>query len=194
MEKPEGLDAVAIASHLMDAFAERTGLTSSRPDVRYLWTDAFAVCNCLTLFRRTGSEKYRDLVILLVERVHHVLGRYRDDDPRTGWISGLAETEGALHPTAGGLRIGKRLRERGPDEPYDAALEWDRDGQYYHYLVRWMHALGRMGVVLADARYHAWAVELAKAAHGAFVYAPAGGGRKRMVWKMSTDLSRALVP
>jgi hypothetical protein len=193
LEGSEKLDAVAIAGHLMDAFAERTGLTSSRPGVRYLWTDAFAVCNCLTLFRRTGSVKYRDLAQLLVERVHHVLGRYRDDDPRAGWISGLAETDGALHPTAGGLRIGKRLRERGPDEPYDAALEWDRDGQYYHYLVRWMHALGRMGVVLGDARYHAWAVELAEAANGAFVYAPDGRGPKRMVWKMSTDLSRALV-
>jgi hypothetical protein len=194
VETSGGFDTVAVARHLMDAFAERTGLTSDRPDTRYLWTDAFAVCNWLTLFRRTGSEEYRDLAVLLVERVHHVLGRYRDDDTRSGWISGLGEAEGELHPTAGGLRIGKRLKERGPDDPYDAALEWDRDGQYYHYLVRWMHALGRMGVVLGDARYHAWAVELAEAAHGAFAYAPGGGGRKRMVWKMSTDLSRPLVP
>jgi len=194
VEGSERLDRVAIASHLMDAFAERTGLTSDRLDVRYLWTDAFAVCNCLTLLRRTGAERWRDLAVLLVERVHRVLGRYRDDDPRDGWLSGLDEGEGARHPTAGGLRIGKRLRERGPDEPHDSALEWDRDGQYYHYLVRWMHALGRMGAVLGDARYHAWAVELAEAAFGAFAYAPAHGGPKRMVWKMSTDLTRALVP
>jgi len=192
--RSEGPDAVAVASHLMDAFADRTGLTSDRPDVRYLWTDAFAVCNYLSLLRRTGAAKYRDLAVLLVERVHHVLGRYRDDDPRRGWISGLAESEGERHPTAGGLRIGKRLRERGPDDPYDAQLEWDRDGQYYHYLVRWMHSLGRMGVVLEEPRYAAWAVELAEAAHGAFTYDPGGGGPKRMVWKMSTDLSRALVP
>jgi len=178
----------------MGAFAERTGLTSDRADVRYLWTDAFAVCNYLTLFRRTGSEDYRDLAVLLVERVHHVLGRYREDDSRTGWISGLGEAEGALRPTAGGLRIGKRLRERGPDERYDASLEWDRDGQYYHYLVRWMHALGRMGAVLGDARYHAWAVDLAMAAYRGFVRAPEGGGPGRMVWKMSTDLTRPLVP
>jgi hypothetical protein len=178
----------------MDAFADRTGLTSRRGEVRYLWTDAFAVCNYLTLFGRTGSGRYRDLAVSLVDSVHRVLGRYREDDPRSGWISGLDEAEGELHPTAGGLRIGKRLRERGPEERYDTSLEWDRDGQYYHYLVRWVHALGRMGAVLGEARYHAWAVELTEAAHRAFVYAPKEGGPKRMVWKMSTDLTRALVP
>jgi hypothetical protein len=41
--------STAAASELMQAFAERTGLTGSRPQRRYLWTDAFAVCNFLGL-------------------------------------------------------------------------------------------------------------------------------------------------
>ena len=45
------------ASALMTAFAERTGITSDRPQRRYLWTDAFAVCNFLGLARETGDAK-----------------------------------------------------------------------------------------------------------------------------------------
>jgi hypothetical protein len=47
------------------------------------------------------------------------------------WISGLGDDEGTAHPTLGGLRIAKKLRERLPEEPYDDRLEWDRDGQYF---------------------------------------------------------------
>ena len=61
----------------MMAFAERTGLTGGRPPRRYLWTDAFAVCNLLELERRTGDDTYRELALGLVDEVHHVLGRYR---------------------------------------------------------------------------------------------------------------------
>jgi hypothetical protein len=39
---------------LMDVFAERTGLTSSAPPRRYLWTDAFAVCSA-ALHHATGN-------------------------------------------------------------------------------------------------------------------------------------------
>ena len=56
---------------------------------RYLWTDAFAVCNFLGLARATGDERYTELALRLVDQVHHVLGRHRADDARTGWISGL---------------------------------------------------------------------------------------------------------
>jgi len=31
---------------------------------------------------------------------------------------------------------GKALNERGADEPVDEHLEWNRDGQYFHYLTR----------------------------------------------------------
>jgi hypothetical protein len=86
------------------------------------------------------------------------------------------------------------LNERKPGEPYDESLEWDRDGQYYHYLTKWMHALASVSLVTKDSMYAKWAMELAKTAHARFTYAPSPGARKRMYWKMSIDLSYALVP
>ena len=97
----------------MTGFAERTGLTSERPPRRYLWTDAFAVCNFLALERATGHASHAELALRLVEQVHRTLGRHRPDDARRGWISGLSERDGEAHPTRGGLRIGKPLPERG---------------------------------------------------------------------------------
>ncbi len=178
---------------IMTEFARETGLApASGAPRRYLWTDAFAVCNFLGLYQETGDEAFQDLALQLVDQVHHTLGRHRGDDIRTGWISGLDEEQGRKHPTRGGLRIGKQLSERGPTLPFDEGLEWDRDGQYYHYLTKWMHALNRVSKVTGDIRYHTWAVELAKAVHARFVSRP--GFPKKMYWKMSIDLSRPLVP
>jgi hypothetical protein len=185
--------AVAEAIALMDGFANRTGLEGDRPPRRYLWTDAFAVCNWIGLGEATGEGRHLDLALRLVDQVHRVLGRHRPDDSRRGWISGLPEAEGELHPTRGGLRIGKPLPERPAGERYDARLEWDRDGQYFHYLTKWMHALAQVAGASSDAQYLTWARELAAAAHAAFVLADEPGG-PRMVWKTSIDLSRPLVP
>ena len=85
------------------------------------------------------------------------------------------------------------MNERSPADPFDDLLEWDRDGQYYHYLTKWMHALNRVSRVTGDTIYNRWAIELAKTAHARFSYAPSSGGPKRMYWKMSIDLSRPLV-
>ena len=178
----------------MAAYCRRTGVTNAAiPTRRYLWTDAFAVCNFLELYRRTGEQNYLDTALRLVEHVHFALGKYSGTDPRSGWISGLDENAGCLHPTRGGLRIGKNLAEREPDEPLNPRLEWDRDGQYFHYLTKWMHALSQVSGVTGDERYHRWALELAKASHAGFTYTPVSGERKRMYWKMSVDLSRPLV-
>lgn len=178
---------------LMD-FAGLTGLEPVSDDPkRYLWTDAFAVCNYLELARLLNDEIYMDLALRLVDQVHHTLGKHRNDDPRTGWLSGLKDEEGELHPTSGGLRIGKKLNERKPDEPYDDGLEWDQDGQYYHYLTKWMHALNCVARVTEDQKYNLWALELAQSAHSAFTYL-SPSGRKTMHWKMSIDLSYPLVP
>jgi hypothetical protein len=186
--------AERVGKIMMD-FGRLTGLepVGASPK-RYLWTDAFAVCNYLELSRTTGDSAYREMATRLIDQVHHTLGRYREDDSRTGWISGLPEQEGAVHPTLGGLRIGKPLRERGPTEPYDERREWDQDGQYYHYLTKWMHALHQAGRVTNDVKYLTWAIELAQTVHAGFTYLPRSGGRKRMFWKMSTDLTRPLVP
>jgi len=195
MSKTEQNVSLSIARELMIEFADRTGLMPARKTgQRYLWTDAFAVCNFLELYRSFGDEQYKALALRLVDQVHAVLGRHRGDDRRTGWISGLDQREGGMHPAQGGLRIGKELNERRPDEPYDERLEWDRDGQYYHYLTKWMHALNRAGSVTGDPTYNRWAIELAKTAHARFTYDHPASGRKSMYWKMSIDLSYPLVP
>jgi hypothetical protein len=186
-------DATAIAAQLMSAFASRTGLyPASEHQQRYLWTDAFAVCNFLELFERTGDEIYRRCATDLIDQVHQVLGRYRSDDVRQGWISGLDEQTGQQHPTKGGLRIGKPLKERQLGEPIDEQLEWDRDGQYFHYLTKWMHALCRAPFKIDDPAYLAQALELGAGAFNGFVHRSASGDVLGIYWKMSTDLSRPL--
>jgi hypothetical protein len=144
----------------MDGFLQRGN--------RYLWTDAFAVQNLLRL-------DDRDRARALVDEVHRTLGKHNGK-----WLS----PEGESRPTLGGLRIGKPLPERGAHERLDRELEWDRDGQYFHYLTKWMSALEAFG----DPTLHRWAVDLAKTAHRAFVH------DGRMFWKMSVDLTRPLVP
>ncbi len=186
---------VVLVQEIMQDFASITGLepVSEHPQ-RYLWTDAFAVCNYIELFRQTKDQTYLNLAIRLVSQVHHILGRHRDDDPRTGWISSLNEEEGESHPTKGGLRIGKKLNERKLGESYNERLEWDQDGQYYHYLTKWMHALHCLCKVTQNSVYNKWGIELAQSAHKSFVYSPSFDGSKRMYWKMSIDLSYPLVP
>ncbi|HKA87042.1 MAG TPA: hypothetical protein VKE22_05215 [Haliangiales bacterium] len=182
------------AAALMLRFAERTGLTSARAERRYLWTDAFAVCNFLGLARATGEARYTELALRLIDRVHHTLGKHRADDARTGWLSGLSAQDGEAHPTRGGLRIGKELPERRPDQPFDERLEWERDGQYFHYLTQWMHALDRAARATATPRFNRWGRELAETARAAFAHGARGTSLRRMYWKMSIDLGRPLVP
>lgn len=181
------------ARELMDDFLSRTGLEGDRGNItqRYLWTDAFAVQALFGLAHAVGDEAYSKYAVKLVDVVHEELGRYRQDDTRKGWISGLPEPEGRNHPTAGGLRIGKKLPERKAGEPFNEQLEWERDGQYFHYITRWIQALLQAEQETGEQRYAEWAAELTLAG-GKFI--DKSGSRIRMYWKMSTDLSRPLVP
>jgi hypothetical protein len=175
----------------MMSFAERTGLISERPQQRYLWTDAFAVCNFLALADSSDTEsrdRYADLALRLVDNVHHTLGKHRADDSRVGWLNGSSD----VHPTLGGLRIGKELAERRAGDPFDEQLEWERDGQYFHYLTRWMHALDQVSRATEQPHFNLWARELAEVAYAKFSY-QTGRSDLRMRWKMSIDLSRPLV-
>lgn len=178
--------------NLMNDFAVNTGLDPeiSAP-VRYLWTDAFAVCNYMGLYNLIGDTNYLELGFKLIYQVHHILGKGHGD--KSGWISGLDEKTGEIHPTIGGLRIGKKLNERGINQEYDEVLEWDRDGQYYHYITKWIHALNTTARISNEIQYLQWAGELLKAAHGAFIYKPAPNLPAKLYWKMSTDLKRPLV-
>ena len=185
----------ARAEPLLDDYLRRTGVRGGAGDParRYLWTDAFAVVTLLALARAREARAPVDDAVRLAALVHRTLGRHRKDDLRIGWISGLGEAEGELRPTAGGLRIGKPLRERAANEPFDEFLEWERDGQYFHYLTRWMDALSALGEATGDRAWNRHAVELARAACAAFIHSPRVGAAPRMYWKMSIDLSRPLV-
>jgi hypothetical protein len=153
------------AGALMSAFRERGAR-------RYLWTDAFAVCNFLAL----GLE---ERALQLIEEVHRILGHHRSDGK---WLGDASEA----HPTLGGLRIGKPLPERRPDEPVDEGREWDRDGQYFHYLTKWAHALDCVARTTKRTVFNTWARELVDVAQRKFTH------DHRMHWKMSIDLSRPL--
>ena len=178
----------AIATQLSTAI--NSSATQPR---RYLWTDAFAVCNYLSLYRQSATPFFLQQALQLVSQVHQVLGQERKDSGHKGWLSGLNDDQAQLHPTIAGLRIGKALNQRSEDDPVNDVLEWQQDGQYFHYLTKWMHALNCVSRDTGNGIYTQWAIELAKTAHRAFVYTPATGASKRIYWKMSIDLSRPLV-
>jgi hypothetical protein len=186
-DNKEGLET---ARELMDDFAVRTGLSGTEGNIkrRYLWTDAFAVQAFFALSHALDAPAYREHALKLIESVHQTLGRHRDDDGRSGWISGLSAEEGEKHPTIGGLRIGKELPERKPYERFNEQMEWDRDGQYFHYLTRWINALLQAARETGEDKYALWAAELSQA--GTKFIDNDGG---HMYWKMSIDLSRPLV-
>ena len=142
---------------------------------RYLWTDAYAVCFLLTCFDETQDSLYLTRAQHLVDQVHQTLGFTRDGKAR---LSGASEA----HPTLGGLRIGK-VDEEGTS---------DGDGQYFHYLTKWMFALGRLYEATQARHYFTWAHELAEAIFPHFVYATDGG--HRMHWKISIDMQTPAVP
>ena len=59
---------------IMSDFADSTGLSNDSPEPRrYLWTDAFAVCNYLELYRQTGDVEDMQLALKLVDQVHYIL-------------------------------------------------------------------------------------------------------------------------
>ena len=123
---PSGLEVVR---DIMEDFARGTGLdpTSHSPR-RYLWTDAFAVCNYLGLWEATGDSAWRELALRLVDQVHHVLGRHRADDEREGWISGLSEEEGERHPRSGGCASGSHFRSARLERPTTRAASGTATG------------------------------------------------------------------
>jgi hypothetical protein len=84
---------------------------------RYLWTDAYGVCNFLTLYHETNDIQYLEQADALVNNVHDVLGRERNGKKRLG-------TATDEYPTRGGLRIGK-VEDEG---------SYDGDGRKYLFI------------------------------------------------------------
>ncbi len=183
---------ISLARQLIDGFLSRTGISGKSGDIkrRYLWTDAFAVQSCFALANVLNQNSYHDYALQLIEQVHNILGKHRDDDIREGWISGLSEEEGKNHPTVNGLRIGKELPERKKGETSDQQLDWDRDGQYFHYLTRWFNALLLAFEETGEKKYAEWAAELIRAGEKFLTNKKNTPG---MVWKMNIDLTQPAV-
>jgi len=141
---------------------------------RYLWTDAYGVCNYITLYNETKDTQYLNAAKALIQDVHNTLGKDRVGRHRLG--SSTDED-----PLLGGLRIGKIDEEGTPDG----------DGQYFHYLTKWMFALNRMSIATNDYNYNRLAIQLAASIHPHFVY-NRESNRPRMYWKISIDMSKPL--
>uniref|UniRef100_A0A915DTX8 Uncharacterized protein n=1 Tax=Ditylenchus dipsaci TaxID=166011 RepID=A0A915DTX8_9BILA len=156
------------------AFRQKSSIPQNPASSRYLWSDAYGVCNYLTLHQQTGSQEALEQAKILIDTVHNILGRTRNG------LSRLGDSTDE-HPLRGGLRIGKEQDEgRGMSE----------DGQYYHYLTKWLFALNRMSLVSKDPRYNQWAIEMVQSIHFKFC----SKDMRRMYWKMSIDLSHPLIP
>lgn len=175
------------AKFLMNNFLLSTGVKGDRPSKRYLWTDALALENLIQLELKTGNQTFTKYALELIDMVHNQLGRFDNKDKRKGWISNLSNGEAKIRPTAGGLRIGKPKLERAIGESFSSIDEWDRDGQYFHYLTRWIEALLLVGSVTNDGKYQFWAADLCHVTMKAFIK------DLRIPWKMSVDLKRSLI-
>jgi len=185
----EGLMAMVYGTHSSDSKKTWHPKPYADNKSRYLWTDAFGVCNFITLYYENGGKpnalrkgasrgnylSYLDQADALINDVHSVLGKTRDGKRRLGDSTDE-------HPLRGGLRIGKE----------DEEGTMDGDGQYFHYLTKWMFALNRMSVARNDPKYNNLAIELAEAVHDKFVHKRLG--EPRMYWKMSIDLAYPAVP
>ena len=101
--------------------------------------------------------------LVLLVSLHRKLGerRYLDE---AEWLVG--EVDRVLGRPRG-IRIGEAA---------------DRDGQYFHYLAKWLFALGRLGQFKPS--YRERAIALVRDIHRAFVIPGTG-----VLWKMKEDLS-----
>jgi len=164
--------------------SDEAGLCCDGRQRRYLWTDAFGVLAYVSLADRfdNGSNnnkeearKYREAAERLVEVVHECLGKPRSNNP----VDEM-QPDTALSPTGFvGLRIGKVRSRKVTD--YGMSL----DGQYWHYVDKWLLALARTG----STRRVIEAAQIAKSLFPFFFDAgPRGDGRYGGIrWKLSVD-------
>ena len=160
--------------------ANEAGLCADGYQRRYLWTDAFGVLAYTTIaqeYQKQGNtneyQKYKQAAETLIATVHQCLGTPRssssksDDqmqrDPKspTGFV---------------GLRIGKTESKKITD--YGMRY----DGQYWHYVDKWLLALARSGHVQEG-------IQIAKSCFPYFFDAgPDGSGHAGGIrWKLSVD-------
>ena len=174
--------------------SDEAGLCSDGIQRRYLWTDAFGVlcytslanrCCCSENYIGKGEEeeeeeaskKYHEAANKLIDVVHSCLGTPRsttkkkeDDDM----------TKCKISPTGYvGLRIGKVHTRKITD--YGMTY----DGQYFHYIDKWLFALCRAG----NPGHVEDGIRIAKSIFPYFFDpGPHGDGRYGGIrWKLSVD-------
>ena len=140
---------------------------------RYLWTDAFGVMALVSIAeiyqaqnQATNAELYRRAANQLITVVHQSLGV-----PRSLDLPDAAMTRDSNSPTGYvGLRIGK------VDSQKETDYGMRYDGQYWHYVDKWLLALARAGHVEDGIRI----------AKSCFPYFFDGTGIR---WKLNVDAS-----
>jgi hypothetical protein len=116
--------------------ADEAGLCAGGKQRRYLWTDAFGVLAYLSLAEQTSeTQKYNQAANKLIDEVHECLGK-----PRSNKKADQMTPDTTLSPTGYvGLRIGKTESR----QVTDYGMRYD--GQYWHYVDKWLLALARAG-------------------------------------------------
>ncbi|KAL1743212.1 hypothetical protein HDZ31DRAFT_83599 [Schizophyllum fasciatum] len=189
------------ADSLMHAFISRSGLEPpSRAPRRYLWTDAFAVCNLITLHRHLPSQPHAAERAPSQERLNarvippQEYPELRTTAQGTDYLSLARKLVDQVHNTLGRHRPDDTLGRQGwlsgiTDE--EGAAHPTKGGLRIGKPLP--ERRGRQGIRSWNgrrtARYLVWAIELAKVAHARFVHSSG----TRMYWKMSVDLSRPAV-
>ena len=72
-------------------------------------------------------------------------------------------------------------------KPFDERLEWDRDGQYFHYLTKWIHALCQAAFVTGDFGMLGGRLSSERQLSKDLLARSESGEVVGIYWKMSTD-------
>jgi len=158
---------------------EEAGLCADGHQRRYLWTDAFGVLAFVSIADRyekdgntSEADKYRRAADTLVRTVHCCLGAPRSSKSVDAMT--VSETSPTGHV---GLRIGKVSSKKVTD------YGMQYDGQYWHYIDKWLLALARSGHVQEG-------IQIAKTCFPVFFDTGDGTGWNGGIrWKLSVDAS-----
>mmetsp|Transcript_19040 Transcript_19040/g.38480 ORF Transcript_19040/g.38480 Transcript_19040/m.38480 type:complete len:416 (-) Transcript_19040:146-1393(-) len=158
--------------------ADEAGLCADGRQRRYLWTDAFGVLSYISIAKRYeknnklhDAQKYTQAANTLIDVVHECLGKPRSSSRLDAMSPSTVSPTGYI-----GLRIGKVDTRQVTD------YGMHYDGQYWHYIDKWLLALSRCG-------RNEDATATAKSVFPAFFDAgPYGTGHQGGIrWKVSVD-------
>ena len=145
------------AAAILRGYAGRTGLApASGTPTRYLWTTRSRSARTSGSTRRPANPPVAPARSRWSSRSTPSSGA-AGARRRTGWIGNLP-SEGAIHRRPQVSGSADRSPNAGPSNRSTTG-SMDRDGQYYHYLTKWTHALCRASRVTGDPVYGVWAAE-----------------------------------